>query len=55
LGTEQYSLRAGSYVCFPAGQAEPHYLANTSAEPFSYIMIGERIQDDKVVYPDGGD
>jgi uncharacterized cupin superfamily protein len=54
LGAEQFLLRPGSYVCFPAGQTEPHYLVNTGTEPFSYIIIGERINDDEVTYPYGG-
>ena len=50
LGAEEFSLVAGSYVCFPPSQREPHYLANTSTEPFVYIMIGERIEDDEVTH-----
>lgn len=53
LGIERFLLRPGSYVCFPAGQAEPHHLVNTSTEPFSYIIIGERINGDEVTYPEG--
>jgi uncharacterized cupin superfamily protein len=51
LGSEKFSLRAGSYVCFPAGQPEPHHLSNTGAAPFQYIIIGERIKGDEVTYP----
>jgi len=53
LGTERFLLRPGSYICFPAGQAEPHHLVNTSTELFSYIIIGGRIDDDEVTYPEG--
>lgn len=53
LGTEEFSLVPGSYVCFPASQSEPHYLANTGTEPFVYLMIGERIEDDEVTYSPG--
>ena len=53
LGTEEFSLVPGSYVCFPASQSEPHYLANTGTEPFVYLMIGERIEDDEVIYSPG--
>ena len=53
LGTEEFSLVPGSYVCFPASQSEPHYLANTGTEPFIYLMIGERIEDDEVTYSPG--
>ena len=53
LGARQFLLVAGCYVCFPAAQPEAHYLENTGSEPFSYLMIGERIEDDEVNYPFG--
>ena len=52
LGNEIYPLIKGSYVNFPAGQEVPHYVANESDEPLKYIMVGERLRDDDVVYPD---
>lgn len=55
LGGEQHPLRQGSYVCFPAGQAVPHHLENRATQPFVYIMIGERIAEDTVTYPEGAD
>jgi uncharacterized cupin superfamily protein len=51
LGTERFALRPGSFVCFPAGQALAHYIENEGAEPFRYLIVGERIEDDRVVYP----
>lgn len=48
LGDDRFELRAGSYVCFPAGQAAPHCLYNTGRVPFAYLMIGERISGDEV-------
>ena len=48
-----FELRPGSFVCFPAGQSEAHYLDNTGAETFTYLIVGERIADDEVVYPSG--
>lgn len=53
LGEHAFDLRPGSYVCFPAGQELAHYLENNGAEPFRYIMVGERIADDQVTYPPG--
>jgi uncharacterized cupin superfamily protein len=50
LGTERYPLEKGSYVTFPAGQAIPHFLSNESQAPLKYIMVGERNEDDEVVY-----
>jgi uncharacterized cupin superfamily protein len=51
LGAAEFVLRAGSYVCFPANQPEAHYLHNHTQQMFRYIMIGERIKEDQVVYP----
>jgi len=52
LGEETYPLVEGSYVNFPAGQAVPHFVSNDSDTPFKYIMVGERIENDEVVYAD---
>ncbi len=51
LGTEQHQLASGSYVCFPANQAAGHHLENLGPEAFVYLIVGERISDDKVTYP----
>jgi uncharacterized cupin superfamily protein len=51
LGEETYQLVRGSYVNFPAGQEIPHYISNESDEPLKYVMVGERLEDDEVVYP----
>jgi uncharacterized cupin superfamily protein len=50
LGEERFLLEPGAYVCFPAGQAVKHHLRNETAEPARYLMIGERISADRVVY-----
>ena len=52
LGAAEFLLTSGSYVCFPANQPEAHYLHNHTQQMFRYIMIGERIKEDQVVYPD---
>jgi uncharacterized cupin superfamily protein len=48
LGPYSYELRPGSFVTFPANQEFAHYLQNTGADPFRYLMIGERIAGDEV-------
>lgn len=48
LGDQEFALYAGSYVCFPAGQALHHHLVNRSSEVFRYLMVGERLADDEV-------
>lgn len=50
LGAEQFQLGSGSYVCFPAGQAAAHHLVNPGPEVFVYLIVGERIADDRVTY-----
>jgi uncharacterized cupin superfamily protein len=50
LGDERFELEPGAYVCFPAGQPVKHHLRNEAAEPARYLMIGERISGDRVVY-----
>ncbi len=53
LGDATYALRPGSYVCFPAGQAVPHYMENSGKVPLQYLMIGERLPHDVVHHVPG--
>lgn len=50
LGSDIYLLKSGSYICFPSGQELMHHIENTGNEPFRYIMVGERIEHDKVTH-----
>jgi uncharacterized cupin superfamily protein len=52
LGDERHEMRAGDYVCFPAGRKVGHSFMNSGAGPCSYLMIGERDPNDVCVYPD---
>jgi uncharacterized cupin superfamily protein len=52
LGDEMIEMKAGDYVCFPAGQRVGHCFINTGTEPFRYLMIGERNRNDVCIYPD---
>jgi len=52
LGDQQYEMKPGDYVCFPAGLKLPHAFMNSGTEPCSYLMIGERNPNDVCVYPD---
>ena len=54
LGEERYPIKAGDYVGFPAGQRAGHCLINEGAEPFRFIMIGDRAENEVCVYPDSG-
>ncbi|MDZ4865932.1 MAG: cupin domain-containing protein [Alphaproteobacteria bacterium] len=52
LGDQTYEMKAGDYVCFPAGQQAGHCFINNTSEPFRYLMIGERNPHEVCVYPD---
>jgi uncharacterized cupin superfamily protein len=52
LGDEHYPMKAGDYVCFPAGLKVGHSFMNSGTGPCSYLMIGERSPNDVCVYPD---
>lgn len=52
LGDERYAIKAGDYVCFPAGQRAGHCLVNESDKPFRFIMIGDNDPSEICVYPD---
>ncbi len=54
LGSKQYTMRAGDYVCFPAGQTLGHAVVNDGDTVCRYLVIGERNGRDVVVYPDSG-
>lgn len=54
LGEERYTITAGDYVGFPAGQRAGHCLVNESDKPFRFIMIGDNAKDEVCVYPDSG-
>ena len=51
LRDRSFLLKPGSYVCFPAGQPQAHYLENDSSETCRFLIVGERITQDKVIYP----
>lgn len=52
LGDRRYSIKAGDYVGFPAGQRAGHCLLNESDVPFRFIIIGDFEPNDVCIYPD---
>lgn len=52
IGDRSYPMRAGDYVCFPAGQRAGHCLINDSGATCRYVIIGEQKRDDVIVYTD---
>ncbi len=53
LGDADISLNEGDHVWFPAGEEVAHHIENTSSEPFTFLVFGERKTDDVVFYPNG--
>ena len=54
LGGKSYPVKAGDYVCFPAGQAAGHALLNEATEPCRYLLIGENNPNEVAVFPETG-
>lgn len=54
LGARDYVMKAGDYVCFPAGQKVGHSMFNHTDAPCRYLIIGERNPNDVIVYPESG-
>ena len=52
LGDGRHTMKAGDYVCFPAGQKAGHCLINETDAPCRYVIIGERNPNEIVVYTD---
>ena len=52
IGAAAYPMRAGDYVCFPAGQQAGHCLVNEGTAPCRYVIVGERNPNEVVVYTD---
>ncbi|RVA29421.1 cupin domain-containing protein, partial [Mesorhizobium sp. M7A.F.Ca.CA.004.11.2.1] len=50
VGDAAYAMKAGDYICFPAGAAAGHCLINTGDAPCRYVIVGERNPNDVVVY-----
>jgi uncharacterized cupin superfamily protein len=52
LGDERFRMKAGDYVCFPAGRKVGHCLVNETDKPCRYVIIGENSPNEVSVYPD---
>ncbi|MDB5556664.1 MAG: hypothetical protein JWL86_6648 [Rhizobium sp.] len=52
IGDNAYEMKAGDYVCYPAGQRAGHCLINNSGKVCRYVIVGERNPNEVVVYPD---
>lgn len=52
VGDQQFEMKVGDYVCFPAGCKVGHSFMNSGTGPCRYLMIGEHNPNDVCVYPD---
>ena len=52
LGDARYDMKAGDYVCFPAGRKIGHSFLNSGPGPCLYLMIGEHNPNEVWVQPD---
>jgi uncharacterized cupin superfamily protein len=52
LGAARHPMKAGDYVCFPAGQKAGHCLVNESDAPCRYVIVGENNPNEVAVYTD---
>lgn len=52
LGDATYDMKAGDYVCFPAGQKAGHCLINNGNKTCRYVIVGERNPNEVSVYTD---
>ena len=52
LGDETHEMRAGDYVCFPAGQKAGHCFVNNGSAVCRFLVIGEKNPNEVCVYTD---
>ena len=52
IGDARIEIRAGDYLAFPAGDANPHQTINTGTVPLKYLCFSTLIWVDVIGYPD---
>jgi uncharacterized cupin superfamily protein len=53
-GEGEAELRPGDAACWPAGTPVAHTVANRSAAPCTYLIVGTRVTRDACHYPESG-
>ena len=53
-GDQRVAVEAGDVAAFPAGTGAAHAFVADSGEELEFLSIGERNDNDVVVYPDSG-
>lgn len=54
LGERRYEMKAGDYVCFPAGQKAGHCLVNDGETTCRYVVLGENNPNEVSIFTDTG-
>jgi len=54
VGAERLPLKAGDFVCCPAGTGNAHQIANDSNEDLRYLAVSTMESPEVVEYPDSG-
>ncbi len=54
LGAATHEMKAGDYICFPAGQKAGHCLVNNTDAVCRYVIVGENKKNEVAVYTDTG-
>ena len=52
FGSDEYDVTPGDHFWFKAGEEIAHHLKNTSDAPLKFLIFGERMANDVVVYPE---
>lgn len=52
LGDAVHEMKAGDYVCFPAGQKAGHCFVNNSKSVCRFVIVGEKNPNEVCVYTD---
>ena len=50
----EHQLNIGDAACWPAGEANAHFVINKSTQPCRYLIVGTRVTHDICHYPDLG-
>lgn len=52
FGSDRYAVVAGDHMWFKAGEETAHHIENTSKGLLKFLVFGERLSNDVVVYPE---
>ena len=52
LGTTEHTLEEGDHIWFAAGKEQAHHIENRSEKNFKFLVFGERLEGDLVIYPE---